>query len=375
MNRVQNAQCMPSGQSALRHSLFSIRLLFLCIPGILCLPLNACQAPLKQAVIPNQTAEISTMQKSEGAMQLQTFQQWISLMQQYGGDTSTFQQQYTSDQDALQHATTRYNYNTTLSTLRAQIITIKIPALRSEAQQLQQNLQRLASSWEQQHLYHDNYNNVTYHMGFEYDTNTGIGSWVEEDLNSATTVADYQQIIESLNIYLTNIRAMQTNAVDITPYNQVHRTDLQLIKAYRRTTQKVLVISLTEQAMRVYDHGRLVNAFLVTTGRPEKPSRPGNWWVESHERNIIFKADVPQNDPYWYPNTPINYAMQYHSDGYFVHDSWWRVEYGPNTQFPHQDTAGDTAADLGSHGCVNMSKADAEWVYNFVSLFTGIIIY
>jgi lipoprotein-anchoring transpeptidase ErfK/SrfK len=90
---------------------------------------------------------------------------------------------------------------------------------------------------------------------------------------------------------------------------------------------------------------------------------------------VIFKADVPPSDPSWYPNTPINYAMQYHSDGYYIHDSWWRVEYGPYTQFPHQDVTGDTGADLGTHGCVNMAKADAQWVYNFATLFTAIIIY
>jgi hypothetical protein len=104
-------------------------------------------------------------------------------------------------------------------------------------------------------------------------------------------------------MYLTNFQAMQANSKDQTPYNQVHQTDLQLIKAYGRTEQKVLIISLSEQAMRVYDHDRLVNAFLVTTGRSEKPSRPGSWWVESHEQNVIFKADVPPSDPSWYPNS------------------------------------------------------------------------
>ena len=127
--------------------------------------------------------------------------------------------------------------------------------------------------------------------------------------------------------------------------------------------------------MRVYDHSKLIKAFQVTTGQPNKPTPPGSWWVESHQKNITFKSDDPKTSPYWYPDTPIHYAMQYHSNGYFIHDSWWRAEYGPNTQFPHQDTTGDTAADVGSHGCINMFLNDAQWVYNHVRLYTDVIVY
>ena len=39
------------------------------------------------------TAGVSQTQQGEGAAQLQTFQQWIGLMQQYGGSVKTYQQQ------------------------------------------------------------------------------------------------------------------------------------------------------------------------------------------------------------------------------------------------------------------------------------------
>src|ERR1051326_2999565 len=165
------------------------------------------------------------------------------------------------------------------------------------------------------------------------------------------------------------------NSSDKTAYNLPHKSDLALMKHYDKLKGKVLVVSLDEQAMRVYDKGKLVNAFLVTTGRPDRPSIPGVWWIEGKLTHTVFKAGVPKSSPEYYPDTPINFAMQYHSNGYFIHDSWWRDDYGPGTNYPHQDASGDIFSSQGSHGCVNMSKISAGWVYNYVQIYTSIIIY
>lgn len=312
--------------------------------------------------------------KNQGDMQLQAFQQWIALMQQYNGNTSTYQQVYNADQQALNDTRTAAAYEAALAKLNAHVQAIEIPAMQAESHALQSQLQQEVGNWGQQHQYHDDYNNTTYPLGFEYGPN-GIGGWVQQELNTAQNLADYQQAIEDLNMYLTNFQAMMTNANDTTPYNQVHQADIQLMQHFGYMNKKVVVVSLHEQALRVYQNGKLVNAFLVTTGRPDRPSPPGTWWVEGKKSPTVFKANVPQSSPYWYPDTPINYAMQYHSDGYFLHDSWWRADYGPGTNFPHQDSSGDQFSSFGSHGCVNMSTANAAWLYNFVSLYTTVLVY
>src|SRR2546421_1370357 len=322
--------------------------------------------------IPAPAIDLTT--KNQGDTQLLAFQQWITLIQQYNGNTTIYQQQYNVDQQALKSAKTEAAYKSTLAKLNTQVDAIKIPALKTEIKSLQNQLQQGVTSWGQQHQYHDDYNNTNYPLGYEYGSN-GIGGWVQQEINSAQTLADYQQTIEDLNMYLTNFQAMTTNAVDKTPYNQVHQTDLQMMQHYGFMHKKVVVVSLSEQAMRVYQNGKLVNAFLVTTGRPEKPSPPGTWWVEGKKSPTVYKATVPQSSPYWYPDTPINYSMQYHSNGYFLHDSWWRADYGPGTNFPHQDTSGDSYSFYGSHGCVNIAKDNAAWLYNFVALYTTVLVY
>ena len=320
------------------------------------------------------TPAVDPTLQNQGTTELQTFQQWITLMQKYNGNTATFQQQYTSDQEALQNAKTSTAYNAALSTLKNHVLGIQIPAMKTEGQSLQQQLQQGVTSFGQKHEYHDAYDNKTYPLGFEYGS-SGMGGWLQDELSSARTVSDYQQAIEDANMWLTNFQAMASNSSDKTPYNQVHNSDLQLLQHYGMMNKKVIVISLEEQAMRVYQNGKLVNAFLVTTGRPDKPSLPGTWWVEGKQSPTVFKANVPQSSPYWYPDTPINYAVQYHSNGYFIHDSWWRADYGPGTQFPHQDASGDIYSAQGSHGCINMAKDNAAWVYGFVELYTHIVVY
>jgi lipoprotein-anchoring transpeptidase ErfK/SrfK len=345
----------------------------------LCLTLSNCQfvsalLPPSQPT-PTPTIPVSADQKKQGASELQAFQYWITVLKNAGRQVDGYQQRYNRDQQALQQATTKTTYQAVLKTTQADVQTIELPAIKVETSILQKQLQTLASNWKNRHPHHDSYNNITYKMGFEYDNQTGIGTWIQEDLSAATTFANYQQIVANTNMYLTNFKAKVTNTSDKAPYDQVHQTDLNLINNYQKTRNEVLVVSLAEQSMRVYDHSRLIKAFQVTTGQPNKPTPPGSWWIESRQKDIIFKSSDPISSPYWYPDTPIHYAMQFHSNGYFIHDSWWRAEYGPNTQFPHQDTTGDSAADVGSHGCINMSLNDAQWVYDHVRLYTNVIVY
>lgn len=346
--------------------------------------LNACSNSAQTQANGNHTATatptlmpsptVSPTLQAQGTAQLQTFQQWIALMQQYGGNVGSYQQQYTGDQQALNVATTDGAYQSALSTLNGHVSAIRLPALKTEANSLQQQLSQEATSWYNAHTYYDSYNGVTYHLGYEY---TGVVNYPAQGLvDSASTISDYQYAIGQLNGWLTNFQAYQTNFNDKTPYNQVHATDTQLLQHYGYTSGKVIVISFSEQAMRVYQDGKLVNAFQVVTGMPGHPSLPGTWWVETHQTNLEFTSGKKPGQDGYYPPTPIAYAMQYHSYGYYIHQSWWRTQYGPGNQFPHVDPHGTSFAYEGSHGCVNMSTSDVEWLYNFAQVnSTKIIMY
>src|SRR5258708_32196905 len=47
------------------------------------------------------TPTLSPLLQKQGTAELESFQQWINLMQQYGGNVSNYQQQYTGEQQSL----------------------------------------------------------------------------------------------------------------------------------------------------------------------------------------------------------------------------------------------------------------------------------
>lgn len=342
------------------------------VPGLSSGPKATANPTSAPVLVPSPTVTPALQQ--QGAMQLEAFQQWIALMQQYGGKADRYQQQYTSDQQALNAATTDASYQSALQTLNGHVKAIKLPTLKTEALSLQSKLTSEANAWAQKHTYYDSYDGVTYNLGYEYQ---GIVNYPAQGLlDSSSTIADYQYIIGQLNVWLTNFAAYKTNFSDKTPYDQVHATDMQLIKKYGYTADQVLVVSFSEQALRVYENGKLVKAFLIVSGQPDHPSLPGTWWIESRLKDIKFTSGKKPGEEGYYPDTPIAFALQYHSAGYYFHQSWWRSEYGPYKQFPHLDPGGTSFAVHGSHGCINMSTSDVEWLYNNATVeATKVIMY
>lgn len=363
-----------------KHSLRRQLLAYLIIGVVVSFLLSACDtksnASANRGSIPTPvpTPTISETTVNKGNTQLQTFQQWISLMQQYKGDAGDYQQQYKTDQQALSNAHTEKDYNDILTTLSNQISAIEVPALKAEVNSLSQTLADKVSAWQAQHTYHDDYDGQTYHYAYEY-AGGGVTDYDKQAMSAAQTPKDYQQIVEDYNTYLTNFQAMVDNAKDTTPPNQIHKTDTQLMQKYGDMQGKVVIVSLYEQALRVFNNGQLVNTFMVTTGTQEHPSLPGVWWVEVKQSPTTFTSFLQPGQPGYYPPTPINYAMQYHTDGYNLHDSWWRNDYGPGTQFPHADSSGNQSAFEGSHGCVNIQEDNAHWLYDYIDVNTPVIIY
>ena len=151
---------------------------------------------------------------------------------------------------------------------------------------------------------------------------------------------------------------------------------MQLMQRYHLSSGRVIVVSLIEQSLRLYQDGKLEKAFLITSGRVEQPTPPGLSQIFYRVSPTILKSTEPQRSPYWYPPTPVNYALEFHVDGYFIHDSWWRVNYGPGTQFPHHDSGGDESfSGNGSMGTINMTEGDAAWLYSHTSNGDTVLIY
>ena len=95
----------------------------------------------------------------------------------------------------------------------------------------------------------------------------------------------------------------------------------------------------------------LKGSFLVSTGTDLYPTETGQY-------NIYAKFLVSSMDggDFFLPDVP--WTMFYSGD-FSIHGTYWHHNFGTPM----------------SHGCVNMSIADAEWLYNFSDIGTLVNIH
>jgi lipoprotein-anchoring transpeptidase ErfK/SrfK len=169
------------------------------------------------------------------------------------------------------------------------------------------------------------------------------------DLPTASTAPALEQVAGGLMVADTVLQqAMQTNL-----------------------PEKALTISLKEQVVRAYDHGKVVFTTLATTGRPGLETDPGSFKVYAKNSPWTMHSPWPKGSPYWYPDSKVKMVMWFNGgDG--IHDAYWRAYYGPGTQYQHYDPLGE---NTGTHGCVNVPYSAEVWLWNWTPIGTPVIVY
>ena len=110
-------------------------------------------------------------------------------------------------------------------------------------------------------------------------------------------------------------------------------------------------VNLTQQMLYAYAGNTVVNSFLVSTGTWQYPTVTGKYHVYVKLRY----TDMTGAD-YYLPNVPFT---MYFYQSYGLHGTYWHNNFGTPM----------------SHGCVNLSIPDAEWLYNFSSVGTLVNIH
>lgn len=105
-------------------------------------------------------------------------------------------------------------------------------------------------------------------------------------------------------------------------------------------------VDLTHQMVYAYQGNTLVNSFLVSTGTWLHPTVTGQYHIY-----VKYRYKDMSGPGYFLPNVP--YTMFFYQ-GYALHGTYWHSNFGTPM----------------SHGCVNLSIPDSEWLYNFASVGT-----
>ncbi|MFZ2681660.1 MAG: L,D-transpeptidase family protein [Patescibacteria group bacterium] len=128
----------------------------------------------------------------------------------------------------------------------------------------------------------------------------------------------------------------------------------QLVDA---TSEKYIVVDISEQRLTAFSNGVPVNTFLVSTGV--------NGW-NTPQGTTTITAKIPIMDYTWFygAGNPNNYSLpdvQWNMrfrNHYYLHSAYWHNNFG------HQM----------SHGCVNISVPNAEWLFNWSTVGTTVTV-
>jgi lipoprotein-anchoring transpeptidase ErfK/SrfK len=105
-------------------------------------------------------------------------------------------------------------------------------------------------------------------------------------------------------------------------------------------------LNLQEQTMMVYDQNRLVFATLIASGVKPFYTRPGLFQIYKKKplETMSGAFELDRSDYYYLENVP--WTMYFDKER-AIHGAYWRTLFG----YPQ------------SHGCVNLSPGDSNWVY------------
>jgi lipoprotein-anchoring transpeptidase ErfK/SrfK len=309
--------------------------------------------------------------RDHGAAMLKQARADIATAHATGASAAAFTNAVNQDATTLASARTREDYLALAGALNGQLQPIVPSLLRAQATTDTQKLAKLIAYGQTQHTL-DPFTKGLYPAAYEYaNAKEGIGL-AQGELNAARTVAEIEKADTDINILTANLQAMLDNMKDPTPASDAHKTDLRLLNLYDLTSGKVMVVSLREQVARLYVNGTLIAWSYVTTGRPERPSPPGLHYAMKKYSPAVFTSNDPPGSPFWYAPTPVKYAISYADGGFFLHDGWWRDEFGPGTNLPHY---APIAFNGGSHGCINFPKEVMGWIYDWMPVGTPVLVY
>jgi lipoprotein-anchoring transpeptidase ErfK/SrfK len=106
-------------------------------------------------------------------------------------------------------------------------------------------------------------------------------------------------------------------------------------------------IDLSEQMLIAYEGTRPVRAFVVSTGRAQTPTVRGEFRIWMKVRAQTMQVGNRALGTYY--NLPNVEWVQYFYADYGIHGTYWHNNFGEPM----------------SHGCVNMTNADAKWLFDW----------
>jgi lipoprotein-anchoring transpeptidase ErfK/SrfK len=185
--------------------------------------------------------------------------------------------------------------------------------------------------------------------GIKYGTDYDMKVYVKYADDSDS---NYHQIYES---------SFSTTAPPVITWDKNYTTRIEQAKKYtaaKITTGKYIDINLEAQVMTTFEDGKLLNSYMVSSGKPSMPTHKGQFSIHNKSPRAYSK-EFGLYMPWWMAVAP---------DGSFgIHEL---------PEWPSGYKEG--AAHLGtpvSHGCIRLGVGPAKTVYDWAEIGTPVVIY
>ncbi|MBD3251509.1 L,D-transpeptidase family protein [Candidatus Uhrbacteria bacterium] len=118
---------------------------------------------------------------------------------------------------------------------------------------------------------------------------------------------------------------------------------------------KQIRVNLSQQRLYAYEHGRLANSFLISSGTYKYPTPTVKTEVLDKIPVKRYRWSYGENHPDNYDLDGVQWNLRIYGP-YYIHGAFWHNHFGHRM----------------SHGCVNVSYTNAEWIYNWAEVGTAV---
>lgn len=123
--------------------------------------------------------------------------------------------------------------------------------------------------------------------------------------------------------------------------------------------EKWIEADITNKRLYAHEFTETVNTILISAGAPATPTVTGQYAIGAKYASQDMRGNNVDGSTYFQPRVPW---VSYFYGGYAIHGNYWR----PLSYFGNINS---------SHGCIGMTTANAEWIYNWAPKGTPVIIY
>lgn len=166
------------------------------------------------------------------------------------------------------------------------------------------------------------------------------------------TILRFGQQLRQLGVAVgLTLSFLVVGAANTLPLAAAQNTMSEEIAALKQSANRWIEINVATQRLIAWEGSTPVYAVIVSTGTDEHPTPTGSFAIQSKHRSARMRGE-----DYDVPDVPFT---MYYSGNYAIHGAYWHRRFGTPV----------------SHGCTNVAVNHAEWLFNWASVGTPVVVH